>query len=95
MSSATVCNCRHNTPDPEGLRAMSSKQSASNRKRPTAVRAEPVAWYGQLVTAGRTQTQSISTNPNRQPDIDTCDQNITVTFGQKFWFYTHDNQIVK
>jgi len=29
---------------------------ASNRKRPTAVRAEPVAWYGELVTAGRTQT---------------------------------------
>jgi len=34
MSSVTVCNCQHNTPDPEGLRAMSSRQSGQQQKMP-------------------------------------------------------------
>jgi len=38
MSSATVCNCQHNTSDLKGLRAMSSRQSGQsateNARRP-------------------------------------------------------------
>jgi len=55
MSSVTVCNCPQNTPDPACLRAASSRPSDQQQKSPTAVRAEPVAWNGDLMTAGRTQ----------------------------------------
>jgi len=57
MSSATVCNCQHNTPDPESLRAMSSRQSGQQQRTPDGrTCSEPVAWHRPLVTAGRTQT---------------------------------------
>jgi len=47
MSSVTVCNCPQNTPDLACLQAMSSRPSDQQQKKPTAVRAEPVAWNGE------------------------------------------------
>jgi len=45
MSSATVCNCQHNTPDPEGLQAMSSRQSGQQQKAPDG----RTCWAGSVV----------------------------------------------
>jgi len=56
MSSVTVCNCPQNTPDPACLQAVSSRPSDQQQKSPTAVRNEPVAWNGDLMTAGWMQT---------------------------------------
>jgi len=45
MSSATVCNCQHNTLDPEGLWAMSSRQSGQQQKTPDG----HTCWAGSVV----------------------------------------------
>jgi len=45
MSSATVCNCHHNTPEPEGLWAMSSRQSGQQQKTPDC----RTYWAGSVV----------------------------------------------
>jgi len=54
MSSVTVCNCPQNTPDPACLPVVSSRPSDQQQKKPdgTAVRAELVAWNGDLMAAG-------------------------------------------
>ena len=51
MYSVTVCNCPQHTPYPACLQAMSSRQSDQQQKNPKAVRAEPVAWNGDLMAA--------------------------------------------
>jgi len=56
MSSLTVCNCRQNTLDPAFFGQWVPDHRTSNRKSPTAVHAKLVAWNGDLMTAGRTQT---------------------------------------
>ena len=45
MSWATVSNCQHNTPDPEGLRAMSSRQSGQQQKTPDS----RTCWAGSVL----------------------------------------------
>jgi len=45
MSPATVCNCQHNTPDPEGLPAVSSRQSGQQQKTPDG----RMCWAGSVV----------------------------------------------
>ena len=72
MSSVTVCNYQHNTPDPEGLQAVSARQSGQQKKTPDGHTAELVAWYGQLVTAGRTQTLVENVNQHPQQYQEPC-----------------------
>jgi len=56
MSSLTFGNCQHNTLILKVFGQWIPDSRASNRKHLTAMCAEPVAWYRELMTAGQMQT---------------------------------------
>jgi len=59
MSSVTACNCPQNTPDPACLRAVSSRPSDQQQKKPDGC----MCWAGSVTTAGRMQTLAENNTP--------------------------------
>jgi len=63
MSSATVCNCPQNTPDPACPQAESSRQSGQQQKMPDIrTGTEPVSWSEQGGPKKRTPNTLQSTH---------------------------------
>jgi len=62
MSSVTVCNCPQNTPDPACFLVVSYRpvRTAREKARRPYVRAEPVAWDGDLMAECRRWRKTVS-----------------------------------